>query len=231
MYPQRLIKISEKTPQHIYITNHLTMKSSKEIQQTQNQVQTSKAIFNSNIMVALETNNKIEMNIALREYKTPQGQINFPAIFSINRESRLPAMAKIDLKRTFAVVLVAVTNAMESMNLIRPMNATQIMDLVDAIIETSEEDQLSIEDVMLFLQQLVRGQYGKLYESLDIPKFMDMFEQYREERWQAIRNIRDEQASSHRPSYHEERVSETFTKEDRSKHETARIDYLLKSKK
>lgn len=182
-------------------------------------------------MVALETGNKIDVNIALKQYKTPQGQVNFPAIFSISRENRLPEMAKTDLKRTFAVVLVAVTNALESMNLIRPMNATQIMDLVDAIIESSEEDQLSLEDLMLFLQQLVRGQYGKLYESLDIPKFMGMFDQYREERWQSLRNIRDEQSSSHKPSYHEERISEIFTKEDRSKHEAARIDYLLKFKK
>ena len=179
----------------------------------------------------MEAGNRQDVNLILREFKTPQGNVNYPSLFQIKREQRLPMMAKTDIKRTAAIVGVGLTAALESMNLIRSMNATQIMDLVDAIIETSEEDQLSIEDVMLFLQQLVRGQYGKLYESLDIPKFMDMFEQYREERWQAIRNIRDEQASSHRPSYHEERVSETFTKEDKSKHEAARIDYLLKYKK
>jgi len=139
-------------------------------------------------------------------------------------------MAKSDIKRTAAIVGVGLTSALESMNLVRPMNATQIMDLVDAIIETSEEDHLSLEDLMLFLQQLVRGEFGKLYESLDIPKFMTMFEQYREDRFQSLRNIRDEQASSHKPSYHEERTSETFIREDRGKHEAARIDYLLTKK-
>ncbi|CAB4126224.1 hypothetical protein UFOVP153_24 [uncultured Caudovirales phage] len=179
----------------------------------------------------MEAGNRQDVNLVLRDFKTPNGQVDYPSLFKIPVSQRLPMMAKTDIKRTAAIVGVGLTAALESMNLVRPMNATQIMDLVDAIIETSEEDSLSIEDLMLFLQQLVRGQYGKLYESLDIPKFMTMFEDYREERFQSIRNIRDEQSASHRPSYHEERISETFTKEDRSKHEAARIDYLLKSKK
>ena len=178
----------------------------------------------------MEVGNRQGVNLILKEYKTPSGQVNYPSLFKIPSDSRLPAMAKSDIKRTAAIVGVGLTSALEFMNLVRPMNATQIMDLVDAIIETSEEDHLSLEDLMLFLQQLVRGEFGKLYESLDIPKFMTMFEQYREDRFQSLRNIRDEQASSHKPSYHEERTSETFTREDRGKHEAARIDYLLTKK-
>ena len=179
----------------------------------------------------MEQSDKLGLSLALKPYKGANGVINFPTLFTIPSSERLPAMAREDIRRTAGVITVGLKFALESMNLVRPMNNNQIIDLVDAIIETSEEDNLSLEDLMIFLQQLVRGQYGKLYESLDIPKFMDMFEQYREERWQSLRNIRDEQSSSHKPSYHEERISETFTKEDRSKHEAARIDYLLKFKK
>ena len=156
----------------------------------------------------METGNRFEMNQSLKLYKSPTGSPNYPALFTIPSDQRLPEMAKVDMKRTAALVGVGLTVAMESMNLARPMNATQILDLTDTIIEASEEDNLSMEDVMIFLQKLTRGEYGPMYESMDIPKFMEKFEQYREERHQSIKAIRDEQIANHRPDYSESRCSE-----------------------
>lgn len=93
-------------------------------------------------------------------------------------------MAKNDFEGTLDIVLAGVTLAIESMNLKRGLNASQINDLAEEILDSSHEDNLSLEDLILFMQRLVRGQYGELYESMDIPKFMTLFGKYRDERWE-----------------------------------------------
>lgn len=176
----------------------------------------------------METGNRMEINLALKEYKLPSGQSNYPALFSITSEQRLPALAKEDIKRTAAIVGVGITAAMESMNLSRPMNSVQIMDLTDAVIETAAEDNLAVEDLMLFLQKLTRGEYGTMYESMDIPKFMEKFELYREERFQSMQNIREEQAANHRPDYSDTRLSEERSMEENLKNVAALVAYSQK---
>lgn len=71
------------------------------------------------------------------------------------------------------------------------MNEFQILNLAEEIIDTSSEDNLSLEDLMLFLQNLVRGKYKLSYESFDIPKFMELFEIYRQERHSMILRLRE----------------------------------------
>jgi len=99
-------------------------------------------------------------------------------------------MAENDYEGTLGVVTAGVTLAMENLNLKYPMNALQILDLADAIIDTAAEDNLSLEDLMLFLQQLTRGKYNPLYESMDVPKFMEKFEIYREVRHKEMVELR-----------------------------------------
>lgn len=133
----------------------------------------------------MEAGNKREVSLILRCYKTNTGAENFPVLLSIPLPERIPTQAKLDFKRMSALISAGLTMAFENMNLKRPMNEFQILDLSEAIIDSSHEDQLSIEDLMLFLQNLVRGKYEALYESMDIPKFMEKFEIYRQERHEA----------------------------------------------
>lgn len=132
---------------------------------------------------------KAQVMNSLKPYKT-RGLNNYPALLSINE--RLPDLYKTDPQQVSGAITVALAMAFESMNLSRPMNEDQILDLVETIIDSSEEDRLALEDVVLFLQGLTRGKYGALYESMDIPKFMEKFEIYREERHQALMNHRYE---------------------------------------
>ncbi len=62
------------------------------------------------------------------------------------------------------------------------MNTEQIYDLSLALIETAEEDNLAIEDIMLFLDGLPKFKYGKVYDRMDMPTFFEMLEVYREQR-------------------------------------------------
>lgn len=147
--------------------------------------------YKPNLKNALQVGDKVAITNSLRAFKGEQGSLNYPAIFSIPTDQRLAKMAENDFPGTLAIVTAGVTLAMESLNLKFPMNALQIVDLAEAIVDTAGEDNLSLEDLMLFLQNLTRGKYNPLYESMDVPKFMGKFEIYREERHQAMVEYRE----------------------------------------
>ena len=132
-----------------------------------------------------------QISSVLRAFKTPTGGANFPALFSVPTEHRLAAMAKNDYGEALTIVSAAVTMAMGLLNLKMPMNDIQVVDLADALLDTAGEDNLALEDLVLFLQQLTRGKYNPLYESMDVPKFMEKFEIYREERHRTMVEIRE----------------------------------------
>lgn len=146
----------------------------------------------------METGDKLAINTVLRNFKTESGAVKYQAVLSVPLIERIPELAKKDFPKMIMLITAALTLCFESMNLKRPMTAHQIVDLAEAIIDTSGEDKLSMEDLMLFLQKLVRGEYGVLYESMDIPKFMEKFETYREERWQQLNAIRNERQMEHK---------------------------------
>jgi len=128
----------------------------------------------------------------LKKFKNESGGINYPALFDIPKKERITEMAKLDLEGTVQVLSVSVKLAVESVNLKRPLTNNQIFDLVEAIIDEAPSDNLALEDLLLFLQKMTRGEYGELYESLDVPKIMHWFGKYRDERWAAAIKIRDE---------------------------------------
>lgn len=134
---------------------------------------------------------RIGLNLQLKKYKEQNGYPNYGELIKIPTSQRINELAKADLRGTVTTLAVALTLAMEAMNLKNGMNAIQIVDLAEAIIDDSEEDKLAIEDVLLFCQRLTRGHYGTLYESMDAPKFMTFFNQYRDERWNKAIEIRD----------------------------------------
>lgn len=142
-------------------------------------------------MVALQNGDRSGIVVALREFKLQGGGLNYPAIFSVPSDQRITKMAERSFHDTLTVITAAVTLAMESLNLKQAMTSVQIVDLSEAIIDTASEDNLSIEDLMLFLQRLTNGVYNPLYESMDIAKFMEKFEVYRQERHEAILSYRE----------------------------------------
>jgi hypothetical protein len=146
----------------------------------------------------MEAGDKAGISIILREFKTQQGVVKYDKVLAIPVMDRIPALAEKDFHKMITIISAALTLAFEGMNLKRGMNALQVVDLAEAIIDTAGEDNLAMEDLMLFLQKLVRGEYGAMYESMDIPKFMTAFEEYREDRWKQLNNIRYEQAAQHK---------------------------------
>lgn len=134
----------------------------------------------------------MKINLELKKFKHINGAVNYREIFLIPKDNRIAAMAVRNIAETIQTITVALTLCFETMNLSRAMSAFQILDLAEAIVDEAESDSLSLEDLMLFLQKLTRGEYPGLYEGIDIPKFMERFGKYRDERWAAGIKIRDE---------------------------------------
>ena len=135
---------------------------------------------------------RMGINMELRKYKDANGAADFRSLLAIPLDNRINALAEKDLRGAVTTVAVALTLAMETMNLKRPMNGLQIVDLAEAVVDSSGEDKIAVEDLMLFLQELTRGKYGELYESFDAIKFMHLFNKYRDARWEEGVRIRDE---------------------------------------
>lgn len=136
---------------------------------------------------------RMKVKMELRKFKDDRGGIDFGKLIKLPLANRIDAMAERDMRGTVTMVAVALTLAMETMNLKRPMTGIQIVDLAEDIVESSAEDKIAIEDLMLFLQKLTRGEYGELYESFDAIKLMHSFNKFRDERWEEGVRIRDAQ--------------------------------------
>lgn len=145
-------------------------------------------------MKNLSSNNKIAVNSHLAKFKE-RGIIAFDKILSISQSDRIPELVKSENGRAevLTALSAALTSAFNNMNLKFGVNADQTIELADQIIDQSHEDNLAIEDVLLFLQKLLVGECGKLYDRMDMPLFFEKFEVYRQERHSSLVNIRDEQ--------------------------------------
>lgn len=132
----------------------------------------------------MEAGNHQQVAMVLKEFKTEHGALNYPALYNIPSSQRIRDLAKQDFTRINLLIIGALTVCFEGMNLKRGMNEMQILTLSEMIIESSAEDNLSMEDFMLFLQGVLMGKYQMSYENLDLPKFMQIFEIYRQQRWE-----------------------------------------------
>lgn len=131
----------------------------------------------------------------LKQYKLPNGATNYLEVLKIPIEDRLLGLVEsVGYETIFRNVVAAITVAMEGLNISKPMSAAQIVELADAIMDTAGEDALSLEDLILFLQKLVRGETGETYSRMDIPTFLKMFEKHRESRYKALKAHEYEQS-------------------------------------
>jgi hypothetical protein len=162
-----------------------------------------------------------------------RGIVAFDKVLSISQKDRIPAIAATSEGRYEMLIALTASlkSAFNSFNLRVGMNEDQIIDLADAIIDQSSEDNLSLEDVLLFLQKLLVGDAGKIYDRMDIPTFFEKFEIYRQERHVQLLRIKEEQQSQYKSYGDAERWTETHDKEaERSMGEAMKEYMIMKAK-
>lgn len=138
-----------------------------------------------------------QMAVILKQYKLKNGEINYPAVFTVPSIERLPALYRNDFMQATALIVAALVMAFERMNFKRKMDGTTVNNIAEEILDTCEEDNLSLEDLVLFLQNMVRGKYGNI-EELSISRFMNLFDKYRDERHSAIMQLRENEHLQHK---------------------------------
>jgi len=119
-----------------------------------------------------------------------KGRPNYPVIFSVPRSVRLPALAEKDPAGAVALISTAISLALATSGLTDDC----AYDTAEIIVNESGEDQLTIQDVILFCKAAAAGKYGGFLRNNPTPQdFMLMFEKYRQERHETFQNIKEEQ--------------------------------------
>lgn len=126
-------------------------------------------------------------------YKEKGNPLPLAVMEFVPLSERLPGLANIYGRDKVAAILSkAITKALSNFNLRVGMNSDQIVELSLMILDEAEDDQLAFQDIMLFLDGMVKFKYGKIYDRMDIPTFFEMLEKYREDRHQAFVRHKEE---------------------------------------
>lgn len=144
-----------------------------------------------------------------------KGEVNHLSVIeNVPVSERLPALAKMyGNDKISGILSLAITKTLNSFNLRVGMNPAQVLELAYSLIEESEQDQLSIQDILLFLDGLPKFKYGKVYDRMDMPTFYELFEIYREQRHKAYVNAREEQHAQFKSMGDSNRMSTDTDKE------------------
>jgi hypothetical protein len=121
------------------------------------------------------------------------GSVQFDKILSISLHGRVPNLTHVyGFEPIHKLLGAMLTSFNESLNLIRPMTAEQIFECSHEMVMTSEEDQLAIEDYVLFFKGAKEGRYGRILDRLDQQTIFAMLEEYRQERHRQFIRIKEE---------------------------------------
>lgn len=140
----------------------------------------------------METGNNRAIATILKQFKTKEGRVNYEMVMSTPLSERLPAMYERDYLRTTALVGMAIASAFDRMRFKKELPSGLVNDIADEVIDTAGDDNLGMEDLLMFLQGLVRGNYGNV-EEMSISRFMNLFGEYRNERHQELVKFRENQ--------------------------------------
>jgi hypothetical protein len=135
-------------------------------------------------------------------------------IENIPVKDRLPGLVQTyGVDKVSAILAKAIQKTLSNFNLRVGMNADQVLELSLQLIDSANEDQLAFEDIMLFLDGMVKYKYGKVYDRMDMPTFFEMLEQYRNERHQEYMRFKDEQNSQYKAFGDSNRMSTDLDKD------------------
>ncbi|MFL5809122.1 MAG: hypothetical protein ACJ749_06335 [Flavisolibacter sp.] len=148
-------------------------------------------------------------SLAYHQY-TKDGQVDFESLLSIPLAERIPGLInESGLKRMHKLIITLLQQFCLSITLPKSKKLTETKISVCAcdLILASEEDQLSIEDLILFFELAKNGRYGKFKTLLTHYSIMEKLEQYREDRYKAYLDIVKRKQSEYKSEGPVERIS------------------------
>lgn len=148
-------------------------------------------------------------NLALQQYSTADGA-NFESLLSIPLSERIPGLiGEYGLKRMHRLVKTILNEFCYSIALPKSKKLTETKTSVVAcdLILVAEEDQLSMEDLIVFFELAKNGKYGKFKGLLTHYAIMEKLEQYRQERYATYVRIKEQKEAEVRLLGPTERIS------------------------
>jgi len=148
-------------------------------------------------------------SLALQQYST-EDTANFESLLSIPLSERIPGLInEYGLKRMHRLVKTILNEFCYSVNLPKSKKLTETKTSVVAcdLILVAEEDQLSMEDLIVFFELTKNGKYGKFKGLLTHYGIMEKLEQYRQERYTTYIRIKKQKEAEVRLLGPTERIS------------------------
>lgn len=148
-------------------------------------------------------------SLALQQYGTADGA-NFEALLSIPLPERIPGLiSEYGLKRMHRLIKTILHEFCHSIALPKSKKLTETKISVTAcdLILVADEDQFSMEDLIVFFEQVKKGKYGKFKGLLSYYAIMEKLEQYRQERYETYIRIKEQKEAEVRLLGPTERIS------------------------
>jgi hypothetical protein len=163
------------------------------------------------IIAVMERKDRGAVSGMLAVYRE-RGVVKYEKTLAIPFEQRIPELVKQPggRERVSAALATSILSAFQHIEKAK-MSADQIIELAEGIIDSAEEDQLAIEDVLLFLKDLLLGKMGKVNDKMDMPLFFELFERYRDKRYQTLEALRYEEHLNLKNMGHAPRSSNEIT--------------------
>jgi pantothenate kinase len=161
------------------------------------------------------------------KYFSENNSVDYLKILKVPVSDRLPELSiKVGLGNMIKILMAEIVKFQNCYNVIRPMNPDQIAQCSFSIIQTAEEDFLSLEDVILFFEGAKQGKYGKVYDRLDQQIIFEMLEVYRDERHRVFIGYKDEQNAQYKATPVNDRIVFEMQQQEKDKTHGAMCDYF-----
>jgi hypothetical protein len=135
-------------------------------------------------------------NLAIKQYSNGGEEASFDRLLSIPLKERIPGLInEYGLKRAHRLIKTILQEFIWSVPLPKSakLTETKISAVGCDLILAAYEDQLAIEDFIVFFERAKKGKYGKFKGTITHFSIMEKLNQYRSERTTAYQSLKAEQ--------------------------------------
>lgn len=126
-----------------------------------------------------------------------------------------------------AIIMAEIQKFCECFTVVRPMSADQIAFCALAIMQTAEEDRLSLNDLVVFFEGAKQSKYGRILDHIDQSVIFEHLEVYREYRHQWIMSKREEMHAQYKSMGFKDRSSDGTDQDITAHREAMKLDLKM----
>jgi hypothetical protein len=148
-------------------------------------------------------------NLTLQNFQK-EDQVDFAQLLSIPVENRIPALVEeYGKKRMHRLIMLILREFVYNIPLPKSKKLTDTMISVCAcdLMLAAYEDQLGLEDLIIFFERAKQGKYGPFRKMLTHFSIMEKLEQYRQERYAVYVQIKEKKEAELKELGPKERIS------------------------